>query len=166
MTHPNPARAAALNRLVEAVGEWRRQHPTQLDALTESRNDERRMIDAYDDLERIPLDLPDDPPRRLAAPLTSHWAAKAMKGNTLNARILTRMYRSSHGWTVEDLEDFFGVTHQSMSPRVNELRNSGWIFADGTTRPNRSGRDAEIYRLTQLGFDTLRAARSQGGFDS
>ena len=168
----NPQRAAAINSLIEAVGEARSDlleahSVAQVEAV--ARPNGRffragplgRVVLAHDEVMRAPLDDPGPPKTRTAAPLTSHWAARSMRNSTLHNRILHRLRAtdSFRGWTVEELEQTLKVKHQTMSPRVNELRNSGWVYADGETRKNDSGREAEVYRLTARGRELLMEVR-------
>lgn len=155
-------RDAAISRLIAAVGDlrsrivndggWTAAHPLY------------DVVDAYDYLVSIPLEIPTEPKTRTTAPLTAHWAARSMRNSTLHGRILRSFFRSdlrSIGWTVEELEIHHGVKHQTMSPRINELRNSGWIEATGDTRTNASGCQAEVYVLTPAGVRSMWEARRE-----
>lgn len=161
-THPNPARAAAVARLVEAVGRWRCQFGFQFDSLIFEKEINRNVVSAYDALLAIPLEVPTEPKARTAAPLTSHWAARSMRNSTLHGRILRAFHqadRRSIGWTVEELENALGIRHQTCSPRIHELRNAGWVYAPGDTRQNASGREAEVYVLTSRGVYVMWEAK-------
>lgn len=66
------------------------------------------------------------------------------------------------GWegkTTDELEAELGLTHQSCSARVNELKN--WkpkplIERRGIARPTRAGRKADVYVLAGLTAATAR----------
>lgn len=153
-------RDAAVARLIEAVGRWRAGYigpvPVTTNVIVTN------VLNAYDHLVSIPLEVPTEPKANIAAPLTAHWAARSMRNLTLHGRILTCFFRSdmrSIGWTVEELEHRLNLRHQTCSPRINELRNSGWIYAPGDTRKNISGREAEVYVLTPQGVSTMWAAK-------
>jgi hypothetical protein len=161
----NPQRQAAVNKLIEVVGEWR---PTIVESSVTRllHAAEFAIVDAYDELMRAPLDDPGPPKTRTAAPLTAHFAGMSMRSPapTLCQRIVRRMWQDdgSHwggGWTVENMEFTLNLKHQTVSARFNELRNAGWIYASGETRKNTSGRDAEVYRLTERARQLIQEAR-------
>lgn len=151
----NPQRSAAINKLVEIVGEWAegRRFCSYLTPLSLS------MLNAYDELMRAPLDDPGPPKTRTAAPLTSHWAARSIDNKTVAGKILRYLYVSGDR-TVDEIEQGLGMRHQSASARVNELRDCGWIVAlPQQTRSTRSGRQAECYTLTARGRELLMEVR-------
>lgn len=161
----NPQRQAATNKLIEAVGHLRSRIVYDDNVATGPLGG---VVDAYDQLMRAPLDDPGPPKTRTSAPLTAHFAGQSMRAPspTIAQRIVRRMYwQPAHpngpGWTVEELELTLVLKHQTCSPRVNELRNAGWIYAKGDTRKNLSGREAEIYRLTARAVELIEEARSQ-----
>lgn len=83
------------------------------------------------------------------APVTAHLAAAYMHGNRSRGQaawILRRLLKG--GWTTDELVDVSGKPHQSISARVNELRDGGWIVDSGQTRKTRSNHDATVWRLT------------------
>ena len=49
------------------------------------------------------------------------------------------------GLTVDQLEQILNRSHQSVSARVNELRNKGWLVDSGKKRDTRSERPAIIW---------------------
>lgn len=176
-------RDAAVSRLIERVGDLCRfidgggdvavnqivTAPDGYEALRRNEADELRAVRwAYRDLNEIPLEVPTEPKANLTAPLTSRWAAQSMRRNTMAWQVLALLYRTrphDGGLTVEEIEQRLDGKHQTVSARVNELRNSGWLVADGL-RKNTSGRYAEIYCLSTQGWYTLQAgvaeARSDG----
>jgi len=52
------------------------------------------------------------------------------------------------GMTVDALEQTLNRSHQSVSARVNELRNKGWLVDSGIRRKTRSGRPAIVWTPT------------------
>jgi len=52
------------------------------------------------------------------------------------------------GMTVDALEQTLNRSHQSVSARVNELRNKGWLTDSGVRRKTRSGRPAIVWTPT------------------
>lgn len=53
------------------------------------------------------------------------------------------------GMTVDQIEQTINRSHQSVSARVNELRNKGWIVDSGRKRLTRSRRSAIIWVPSQ-----------------
>ena len=150
----NPQRTAAINKLIEAVGEWTKGVNESIPWTTGSDD----LIDAYDELMRAPLDDPGPPKTRTAAPLTSHWAARSIDNKAVAGRILKWLYQAGPR-TVDEIEQALTLRHQSCSARVNELRDCGWIYATDETRATRSGRQAEVYALTARGRELLMEVR-------
>lgn len=153
----NSKRREAERRLIEAVRNWRSCQATGLFQLPFS----KLVIEAYDDYAAMELELPDSAPVNAVAPLTAQQAATWMAGGRAKSaagRIVRFMWQyRSEGWTVDELELGLNGVHQTISPRVNELRKAGWLYTEGT-RTTRSGRDAEIYFLTDRAKEMLRAA--------
>lgn len=54
------------------------------------------------------------------------------------------------GLTVDQLEQLLNRSHQSVSARVNELRDKGWVRDSGFRRPTRSGRKAIVWIPTAM----------------
>lgn len=61
------------------------------------------------------------------------------------ARVLRAILHSKHGLTCDEVEVVTGLSHQSASPRVNELVNKGLIVGNGH-RTTRHGRSAVVWR--------------------
>jgi hypothetical protein len=51
------------------------------------------------------------------------------------------------GATCDEIEVEFNQRHQTISARLSELRLGGWIERSGSTRPTRSGRQADVYKV-------------------
>ena len=96
----------------------------------------------------------DDTPPPHSAPGPSQEAADSMRGSvaTLRERVLDAISESSNGLTCDELERKTGLTHQTASARIWELRgfpsNSGRpsLLADsGARRKTASGRTATVW---------------------
>jgi len=59
------------------------------------------------------------------------------------------------GLTVDQLEQVMHGKHQTISARVNELRNKGWLADTGIKRPTRSGRPAIVWTPTVQALNFL-----------
>jgi len=59
------------------------------------------------------------------------------------------------GLTVDQLEQVMHGKHQTISARVNELRNKGWLADAGIKRPTRSGRPAIVWTPTVQALNFL-----------
>lgn len=58
----------------------------------------------------------------------------------------------ARGLTTDQLQQRLWGAHQSISPRVTELRQAGWITDSGIRRKTRSGRAAIVWEPTDLGW--------------
>lgn len=76
---------------------------------------------------------------------TSEDAAASMEHltSTIRGRVYARIRQ--HGATCDEIEQELGLTHQTASARVNELRNRGFIEDSKARRKTRSGRNAVVY---------------------
>lgn len=63
------------------------------------------------------------------------------------------------GLTADAIQVRLKGTHQGISPRITELRDKGWIMDSGLRRPTRSGRQAIVWKATQLGLDGSRLVK-------
>jgi predicted transcriptional regulator len=82
---------------------------------------------------------------------TSFAAAKLFepKAGTLRAKVLAELQvRGSFGATCDEIEQAFGMSHQTVSARVRELSMGGKIRDSGGRRPTRSGRNAICWVAT------------------
>jgi predicted transcriptional regulator len=87
-------------------------------------------------------------------PETSHHAAASLTNVGAIARkvfdeIALVFEESGTGLTSDQVEQILGGRHQTISARVNELRERGWITDSGLRRPTRSGRKAIVWKPTQ-----------------
>lgn len=86
---------------------------------------------------------------------TSAAAGASLRGLTgylaqrVNDEIFVTYKRGAVGLTCDQVEIALHGSHQSMSARVNELRDKGWIVDSGTKRKTRSGRLAIVWTPSQ-----------------
>ena len=59
--------------------------------------------------------------------------------------IATVYHNDGIGLTVDALEQVLQRSHQTVSARVNELRDRGWVVDSGHRRKTRSGRSAIVW---------------------
>jgi len=84
-------------------------------------------------------------------PETSHDAAESVRSSlgklarAVYDEILIVHQASGSGLTVDQLEQILGRSHQSVSARVNELRDKHWVKDSGQRRKTRSGRQAIVW---------------------
>jgi transposase len=77
---------------------------------------------------------------------TSAAAALSVDGPKLRELVLFTIRASGHrGMTCDEIEQILDMRHQTISARVNELRNGGWIVDSGIRRPTRSNRNAVVW---------------------
>lgn len=89
---------------------------------------------------------------RSTSPRTSKAAALSLKDGTRCRTVLDLFAKyDPAGWTNEELQDFLGWVSQSLTPRVNNLVNEGYLVDSGHSRPTRSGKEAVIWILTDEG---------------
>lgn len=111
---------------------------------------ERELIEAVQDLEALGLELPGDARSSARHPLTSDQAALWMRGaraKSAAARIVRLIHRGGP-MTVDEMQVNLGMKHQTCSPRVTELRNSGWLVDSGVKRKTSSGEQAISWALS------------------
>jgi hypothetical protein len=108
-----------------------------------------------------------------SAPDTSHEAGEWMKQFALTdaAKVFRAIFYAwqldrsalnfdnqqifSGGMTCDEVEHQLNRTHQSISARVNQLRDTGWIVDSGTRRNTRSGRKAIVWTPTVAALDLV-----------
>jgi len=82
---------------------------------------------------------------------TSREAAASLDRVSLRANILILLCRlGAHGATCDEIEERTGMKHQTVGPRLLELRKLGLVVADvkdgrAVTRKTRSGRPAVVW---------------------
>jgi hypothetical protein len=80
---------------------------------------------------------------------TSWAAAVSMKtvASHLGQIVLDTIEERPDGATCEEVEDILHMTHQTVSARIRELVLMNKLYDTGTTRQNKSGRMAIVYKL-------------------
>lgn len=79
-------------------------------------------------------------------PLTSQQAAESISNvGKLAYKVLINIATTKGGLTCDEVESLMNGKHQTISARVNELRDKGWIKDSGVRRPTRSGRKAIVW---------------------
>lgn len=85
-------------------------------------------------------------------PTTSLEAARSMDAPApkLRLRILSELQlRADVGATCDELEQAYGMPHQTVSARLREMALSGSIVDSGHKRKTRSGRNAIVWHATK-----------------
>ena len=109
----------------------------------------------------------DRPRAGLRAPQTSHDAAEWAKQFALTdaGAVFRQIYYTwrrgvsrdpmwdDNGLTTDEVEEALDRTHQSISARVNALKDAGWIIDSGQRRKTRSGRDAIVWTPTRAAIE-------------
>jgi hypothetical protein len=85
---------------------------------------------------------------------TSRDAAKSIQ--KLTARWCVEVLRlisdaGANGLTCDEVIEVLGRPHQSLSPRVTQLSQSGFIVDSGTKRTTRGGRSAIVWIVSEFG---------------
>jgi len=110
-----------------------------------------RAIQGY---EALGLETPDAVPTNQRAPRTAARAEVWFKqyAGSVTAEVFREIYRAwldgASGLTTDAVEVRLNRTHQSVSPRVTDLRDKGFITDSGLTRKTRSGNDAIVWTPT------------------
>ena len=87
---------------------------------------------------------------------TSQSAAEAIKPNVSRLRRMTLhgLGRLGEATTLEVVAAI-GLARESLQPRLSELRAMGLVEPTGKRRPNPSGKNAAVLRLTDKGRAAL-----------
>jgi hypothetical protein len=116
---------------------------------------------AVEDLDALDLVDPGKARHSRGAPLTSENAASYMEvgpAKSLAQQVMRQFYLfPASGWTVAQLVERLRRPHQSVSARVNELRDLGWVENSGLTRSTTSGRSAVIWKITDQALNMMRS---------
>ena len=95
-----------------------------------------------------------DPERmaRTTDPATSHAAAASMRDAVgRHHRLILGALDLADRLAAQQIADRTGIDYVAVGKRTSELIDAGLIERAGTTHTNRSGRDADQYRLTERG---------------
>lgn len=116
------------------------------------------LLKAVEALEALGLERAGTAITTNAGPATSNEAAASLDPDHLG-RLARRVYdeiafnagNGGTGLTCDQVEQIVGGSHQTVSARVNELRDKGYILDSGARRPTRSGRKATVWRPSAMG---------------
>lgn len=61
------------------------------------------------------------------------------------------------GATSDELHAALGMPNQSIKPRLGELRDGGWAYQTGDTRPSLTGSAVDVYAATEKGVEAVRS---------
>jgi hypothetical protein len=124
----------------------------------------RQLVEAVDALGALDLEVPDAVRTGDNNPcLTSSEAAEWMrdKAGDLAGRVFVAILKAHRGGgtglTTEQVERALGGKHQTVSPRVTELRDKGFIVDSGFRRLTASGRKAIVWTPTAVAAEVARA---------
>jgi len=79
-------------------------------------------------------------------------ALRSINTRALQSRVLAYIDSCGfYGATTDETEEALDLAHQTVSPRVLELRMAGMIEKAGSKRPTRSGRLADVYVTAKKG---------------
>lgn len=84
---------------------------------------------------------------------TSEAAAESMEKCAATLRSRALIIIANYPSTCDEIEVEMAGKHQTISPRIWELKNMGLIADSGVRRRTRSGRNAAVYKATKLGRD-------------
>lgn len=68
----------------------------------------------------------------------------------LKRKVFVVLKRYANGATCDELERWLDMRHQTLSARVRELWQEGWIMKTGEIRLTRSGRSAQVYAVRRF----------------
>ena len=160
----NPKRRDLELAVIDAAIEWVRtgNQPYDSQACVNARDDLRVAVLGYS---AYGLAAPQRTRTVMSAPDTSHEAGEWMKQFALTdaCAVFRQIYfawrrfseHGDDGFTCDEVERALDRTHQSISARINELRDTGWIIDSGERRKTRSGRNAVVWTPTQAALDLV-----------
>lgn len=110
----------------------------------------RKAIDGYLDIQ---LEVANNAAVGTNHPETSHQAARSLPNIGGYSAVIFEAIKKAFddgrfGLTADELEEMLAGKHQSVSARVNDLKNNGWIIDSGQRRNTRTGRKAIIWEPT------------------
>ena len=109
-----------------------------------------RLIEAVESHEALGLEMPNLPALSNNTTYTSGQAGASLKNISGDARACYEEIVLAGGLTVDQVEVVLNRPHQTVSARVNQLRDSGWVCDSGMRRKTRSGRNAIVWRPTEM----------------
>jgi hypothetical protein len=129
--------------------------PLALAAVAEA----ERFLQAVTDYTELGLDTSSRPAIGNNTTDTANAAGASMAehvgaiANECFDEIVATYVQGAVGLTVDALEQRLNRSHQTVSARVNELRDKGWVVDSGVRRATRSGRSAIVWRPTTAALD-------------
>lgn len=99
-------------------------------------------------------------------PQTSKDAAKYPGRNSQRWRVLMAIRSAAvRGATAEEVARITGIEYRSVTPRIGELRNAGFIEGNGETRTSSLDNQQEVLVLTMLGALEMSTHDPVGGIE-
>jgi len=117
------------------------------------------LREAVLELEQLGLKPADQGRTALHAPETSHEANASLA--PIRSELARQVFHevryayavAGTGLTVDQVEVMLKRSHQSVSARMNELRDNGWVVDSGARRATRSGRKAIVWVPTTMALE-------------
>lgn len=81
----------------------------------------------------------------LATPTLKEEEPEAPDTRSIRIKVQEKICGTPEGFTCDELCARFNLPHQSVSPRINELRNAGLIQDSGRTRETRQGKPGTVW---------------------
>jgi hypothetical protein len=91
-------------------------------------------------------------------PSTSAKAADDVlpRSGTQRRAVVDALYEAGDGGLISDeLAQITGIDYRSVTPRIGELKNLGWVFATSRTRKSTKNADSEVLVLTRKAREAL-----------
>jgi hypothetical protein len=117
------------------------------------------LADALADLDALGLETPGRARANKGAPVTAKQAAVWMNGEkskSLCSKIVRLLSQYISGLTTEEIEVLLSGKHQSISPRITDLRDTGWLRDSEFRRKTKSGGDAIVWKLSYAAWEAIR----------
>jgi len=152
-------RRTAERAVIDAAMQWRDawkavQERPEANHFGLGANASEKLRNAVDAVRALDLE-PATAVRTTSLPRATSEAAAAYMSKSVHRvvgevfREIMSVYRQNAiGLTTDAIEQRLKRSHQSVSPRVTDLRDQGWIADSGSTRKTRSGQDAVVWTPT------------------
>ena len=142
-------RRAAEQAIIDAAYRYRT-HVIELRTPAEIDDMKHRLFIALQEHEALGLEMPNLPALSNNTTDTSGQAGASLKNISGDARACYEEIVLAGGLTVDQVEVVLNRPHQTVSARVNQLRDSGWVCDSGMRRKTRPGRNAIVWRPTEM----------------
>ena len=93
---------------------------------------------------QLELTYPNAPGAKV--PGTSQQAAESMKPTAATLRIQCMLFIDIKPMTADECAELMGASVLTIRPRISELNKLGKIIDTGIRRPNKSGRNAVVWK--------------------